>query len=69
MLLRLLRTYLAKYRNILILVVFLQLAQALASLYLPSLNADIIDNGVGKKVIDDSVRIRACIPIRVRQTL
>jgi ATP-binding cassette, subfamily B, multidrug efflux pump len=46
MLLRLLRAYLAKYRNVLILVVVFQLAQTIATLYLPSLNASIIDKGV-----------------------
>ena len=48
MLLRLLKTYLAPYRSALILVIVLQLVQTIASLYLPSLNADIIDNGVTK---------------------
>jgi ATP-binding cassette, subfamily B, multidrug efflux pump len=46
MLLRLLRTYLDKYRGVLILVVIFQLAQTIATLYLPSLNASIIDKGV-----------------------
>ncbi len=46
MLLRLLRTYLRPYRGRLALVLVLQLAQTLATLYLPTLNADIIDNGV-----------------------
>lgn len=46
MLIRLLRTYLARYRRLLLLVVVLQAVQAGASLYLPNLNADIIDNGV-----------------------
>jgi ATP-binding cassette, subfamily B, multidrug efflux pump len=45
-LIRLLRTYLAPYRRDLQLVVALQLVQTLATLYLPTLNADIIDNGV-----------------------
>lgn len=48
MLLKLLKTYLAPYRGALILVIVLQLVQTIASLYLPSLNADIIDNGVTK---------------------
>ena len=48
MLLKLLKTYLAPYRSALILVISLQLVQTIASLYLPSLNADIIDNGVTK---------------------
>ncbi len=46
MLLRLLRTYLRPYRTILLAVVFFQGLQAIASLYLPRLNADIIDKGV-----------------------
>ncbi len=46
MLLRLLRTYLRPYRGPISLVVLLQLVQTLATLYLPTLNADIIDNGV-----------------------
>ena len=46
MLIRLLRTYLARYRRPLLAVLGLQLVQTLASLYLPSLNADIIDRGV-----------------------
>ena len=47
LLIRLLRAYLRPYRAaILRLVVLLQLVQTLATLYLPTLNADIIDNGV-----------------------
>lgn len=46
MLIRLLRTYLRPYRKPLALVLVLQLAQTLATLYLPALNADIIDKGV-----------------------
>ena len=45
---RLLRTYLRPYRGALILVVFLLLVQAVATLFLPDLNADIINNGVVK---------------------
>ena len=48
MLVRLLRTYLAPYRRPLMAVVALQFLGTLAALYLPSLNADIIDNGVAK---------------------
>lgn len=48
MLLRLLRTYLKPYRGILLLVVLFQGAQAIAGLYLPRLNAQIIDKGVAK---------------------
>ena len=46
MLIRLLRTYLRRYRRVLVAVVLLQLVQAIATLYLPSLNAKLIDNGV-----------------------
>ncbi|WP_345647816.1 ABC transporter ATP-binding protein [Streptomyces tremellae] len=46
MLLRLLRTRLAPYRKSIGLLVALQLLQTVATLYLPTLNADIIDNGV-----------------------
>ena len=46
MLIRLFRTFLQPYRRDLALVVLLQLVQTLATLYLPTLNADIIDNGV-----------------------
>ncbi|MFE7751450.1 ABC transporter ATP-binding protein [Streptomyces sp. NPDC057428] len=46
MLIRILRTYLGPYRQPILLLVLLQLLQTSASLYLPSLNADIIDNGV-----------------------
>jgi ATP-binding cassette subfamily B multidrug efflux pump len=45
-LIRLLRTYLAPYRGPIALVVAFQLVSTLAALYLPTLNAAIIDNGV-----------------------
>ena len=48
MLLSLLRTYLRPYRQPLAMVVAFQLAQTIATLYLPGLNADIIDNGVAR---------------------
>jgi ATP-binding cassette subfamily B multidrug efflux pump len=48
MLLRVLRTHLRPYAGNLSLVVVLQLIGTIASLYLPTLNADIIDNGVAK---------------------
>jgi ATP-binding cassette, subfamily B, multidrug efflux pump len=48
MLVRVLRTYLKPYRRWLSFVVALQLTSTLAALYLPSLNADIIDNGVAR---------------------
>ena len=46
MLLRLLREFLRPYTRPLLLVVALQLLGTMASLYLPSLNADIIDRGI-----------------------
>ncbi|MFJ9364090.1 ABC transporter ATP-binding protein [Nocardia sp. NPDC101769] len=48
MLIRLLRTFLWPYRKQLAGVVVLQLISVIAMLYLPTLNADIIDNGVTK---------------------
>ena len=48
MLIRLLRIYLRPYAWPLLAVVVLQLVGTIASLYLPSLNADIIDSGVAK---------------------
>jgi ATP-binding cassette, subfamily B, multidrug efflux pump len=45
-LIQLLRSYLRPYRRDLVWVVALQLVQTLAALYLPTLNADIIDYGV-----------------------
>ncbi|TQK44467.1 ATP-binding cassette subfamily B protein [Streptomyces sp. SLBN-118] len=48
MLIRLLRTHLGPYRRPITLLVVLQLLQTSATLYLPTLNADIIDNGVVK---------------------
>ena len=46
MLIRLLRRYLRPYTGLLLCVLVLQFAQVMASLYLPTLNADIIDKGV-----------------------
>ena len=46
MLIRLLRRYLRPYQGPIAAVVALQLIQTLATLYLPTLNADIIDKGV-----------------------
>ena len=46
MLSRLLRTYLRPFRTWLLIVVLLQLVQTIAGLFLPSLNADIIDRGI-----------------------
>ncbi len=48
MLLRILRRYLKPYWPLLVAVGVFQLAQSIASLYLPTLNADIIDNGIAK---------------------
>jgi ATP-binding cassette subfamily B multidrug efflux pump len=48
LLVRLLRTYLRPYARPLAVVVALQLVGTMASLYLPSLNADIIDKGIAK---------------------
>ncbi|MDQ0813575.1 ATP-binding cassette subfamily B multidrug efflux pump [Streptomyces sp. B3I7] len=48
MLIRLLRAHLRPYRKPIALLVLLQLMQTSATLYLPTLNADIIDNGVVK---------------------
>jgi len=48
MLIRLLRTYLAPYTREVTIVVILVLIQTIATLYLPNLNADIINNGITK---------------------
>ena len=48
MLIRLLRTYLSPYKKPITLLVLLQFLQTCATLYLPTLNAHIIDNGVVK---------------------
>ncbi len=48
MLIRLLRSHLRPYKRPLCLLVVLQLASTIAALYLPTLNADIIDKGVVK---------------------
>ncbi|HEX7744604.1 MAG TPA: ABC transporter ATP-binding protein [Micromonosporaceae bacterium] len=48
MLIRLLRSYLRPYARPLTAVVLLQLVGTMASLYLPSLNADIIDQGIAR---------------------
>jgi ATP-binding cassette, subfamily B, multidrug efflux pump len=52
----LLRTYLAPYKAPIALVLFLLLIQAIANLYLPELNADIINNGVAKGDTDYILR-------------
>ncbi len=46
MLIRILREYLRPYRGLIVLLVLLQLVGTIASLYLPSLNGRIIDQGV-----------------------
>ncbi len=46
MLIRLIRAYLRRYRRLLILLCVLQLVQAMGTLFLPALNADIINKGV-----------------------
>ncbi len=48
MLVRLVRTYLAPYKGPITVILVLQLIGALSALYLPTLNADIIDEGVAK---------------------
>ncbi len=48
MLIRLLRTFLGRYRRELSIVLVLQGLQAMSTLYLPSLNADIIDRGIAR---------------------
>ena len=48
MLVRLVRTYLVPYKGELAAILVLQLIGTISALYLPSLNADIIDNGVAK---------------------
>ena len=52
MLIRLLRSYLGPYRWPTALVTGLLLVQSIANLYLPNLNADIINNGVAKADTD-----------------
>jgi ATP-binding cassette, subfamily B, multidrug efflux pump len=48
LLIKLLRTHLKPYTTALVAVVVLQLVSTMANLYLPSLNADIIDKGVAR---------------------
>jgi len=50
------RRYLAPYRWPLVFVMVLLLVQAIANLYLPELNADIINNGVAKGDTDYILR-------------
>ena len=53
------RTYLRPYRTQLVVVIGLLLIQAIANLYLPDLNADIINNGIAKGDNDYIVRTGA----------
>jgi ATP-binding cassette subfamily B protein len=55
-LIRILRDYLRPYRGLLVVLVLLQLAGTIASLYLPSLNGRIIDEGVAKGDTDYILR-------------
>ncbi len=57
MLTRLLREHLRPYRGAVIAVVLLQVVQTLATLYLPSLNARIIDDGVAQGDTDEILRL------------
>jgi ATP-binding cassette subfamily B multidrug efflux pump len=50
------RQYLRPYRSPIVLVLVLLFIQAIANLYLPELNADIINNGVVKGDIDYIIR-------------
>ncbi|MFD1812650.1 ABC transporter ATP-binding protein [Rhodococcus gannanensis] len=57
MLTTLVRTYLSRYRRHLVAIVSLQFVATAAMLYLPTLNADIIDNGVAKGDTEYILRI------------
>jgi ATP-binding cassette subfamily B multidrug efflux pump len=57
MLISLLRRYLAPYKGQIALVVLLQFVQTLAMLYLPTLNADIIDHGVVKGDTNEIIKL------------
>ncbi|MFF8030792.1 ABC transporter ATP-binding protein [Streptomyces sp. NPDC016626] len=59
MLIRLLRTHLRPYQRPIALLVLLQLLQTCATLYLPTLNADIIDSGVVEGDTDRILRYGA----------
>ncbi|MFI6157290.1 ABC transporter ATP-binding protein [Kitasatospora sp. NPDC051170] len=70
MLIRLLRAYLRPYSRPITLLVLLQLISTLAALYLPTLNADIIDSGVVKGDTGYIVRVGAVmIGVTVIQAL
>lgn len=57
MLLRLIREHLSAYRGWLALLVLLQLVSVITNLYLPSLNADLIDNGLAEADVDHIVQV------------
>ncbi|HEY5840010.1 MAG TPA: ABC transporter ATP-binding protein [Mycobacterium sp.] len=57
MLLAMLRQYVRPYRGLVAVVVLLQLVSTLASLYLPTVNAAIIDDGVARGDTDKIVRL------------
>ena len=57
MLIKLLKVHLKPYQGAVIAVVLLQLVQTMATLYLPSLNARIIDDGVVKGDTDEILRL------------
>lgn len=59
MLLALLRQYVRPYRRLVAALMVLQLISTLASLYLPSVNATIIDNGIAKGNIATIVKLGA----------
>ncbi|HEY5032731.1 MAG TPA: ABC transporter ATP-binding protein [Actinomycetes bacterium] len=59
MLIKTLRSYLQPYRQAITLVVVLQLVQTIAMLYLPTLNANIIDQGVVKGDTGEIARLGA----------
>ncbi|MEU5262722.1 ABC transporter ATP-binding protein [Amycolatopsis sp. NPDC021455] len=59
MLVKLLRSHLRPYRSTLWVIVALQLVQTIAMLYLPTLNADIVDNGLIKGDMGYILRIGA----------
>jgi ATP-binding cassette subfamily B multidrug efflux pump len=58
-LIKLLKVHLRPYRTEITLVVLFQFLQTIATLYLPALNADIIDNGVVKGDTDYVLRVGA----------
>ncbi len=63
---RLLGSHLGPYRRVLVVVLVLQSVQALASLYLPTLNADLIDNGIAA---NDPAYIRSTGAVMLAVTL